>query len=339
MYFLTPQVFLFIYLMSHSLLCGKSSWICRICGICINALKPFIRVHTWTLIIRKRYNRKPSYWAASAPCWSDLSANTLRWPCALSPVQAKKARLIVVTNFYWISVAADQCEEQGEQQKRPQCENAEEEGSRRGGETSSCSPDAPQCRPGTKKRSRSAFSHAQVHELERRFSTQRYLSGPERADLAGALKLTETQVKIWFQNRRYKTKRRQMAAELALCSSPKKVAVKVLVRDDQKQCHQGIGVHIPMTAPVYRAYQCHPYLHYYYHQPWSMDSMFCGGLHWGSLAELCSSVTSNTRFPGGFCSLAGFCVAKDILMCGKSSRSILFLKRNEAYMQVIFSYG
>ncbi len=46
-----------------------------------------------------------------------------------------------------------------------------------------------------KKRSRAAFSHAQVFELERRFSHQRYLSGPERADLAQALKLTETQVR------------------------------------------------------------------------------------------------------------------------------------------------
>lgn len=35
----------------------------------------------------------------------------------------------------------------------------------------------------------------QVYELERRFSHQRYLSGPERADLAQALKLTETQVR------------------------------------------------------------------------------------------------------------------------------------------------
>lgn len=45
-----------------------------------------------------------------------------------------------------------------------------------------------------KKRCRAAFSHAQVFELERRFAHQRYLSGPERADLAQALKLTEQQV-------------------------------------------------------------------------------------------------------------------------------------------------
>ncbi|KAK2162457.1 hypothetical protein LSH36_98g03014 [Paralvinella palmiformis] len=89
-----------------------------------------------------------------------------------------------------------------------------------------------------KKRSRAAFSHAQVFELERRFSHQRYLSGPERADLAAGLKLTETQVKIWFQNRRYKTKRKQLQQEQqhqqSLLSAARKVAVKVLVKDDQK---------------------------------------------------------------------------------------------------------
>ena len=45
-----------------------------------------------------------------------------------------------------------------------------------------------------KKRTRAAFTHAQVFELERKFNEQRYLSGPERADLAQRLKLTETQV-------------------------------------------------------------------------------------------------------------------------------------------------
>lgn len=47
-----------------------------------------------------------------------------------------------------------------------------------------------------KKRSRAAFSHSQVFELERRFSMQRYLSGPERAELAKNLRLTETQIKV-----------------------------------------------------------------------------------------------------------------------------------------------
>ncbi|XP_060889145.1 homeobox protein Nkx-3.2 [Labrus mixtus] len=117
------------------------------------------------------------------------------------------------------------------------------------------SPDQPKQR---KKRSRAAFSHAQVFELERRFNHQRYLSGPERADLAASLKLTETQVKIWFQNRRYKTKRRQMAADL-MASTPaaKKVAVKVLVRDDQRQYGPGEILRPPLLSlqpPYYYPY-------------------------------------------------------------------------------------
>ncbi|XP_074784783.1 homeobox protein Nkx-3.1 [Athene noctua] len=72
-----------------------------------------------------------------------------------------------------------------------------------------------QCPPKQAKRSRAAFSHTQVIELERKFSHQKYLSAPERAHLAKNLQLTETQVKIWFQNRRYKTKRKQVASEIS----------------------------------------------------------------------------------------------------------------------------
>ncbi|XP_015782030.1 brain-specific homeobox protein homolog [Tetranychus urticae] len=70
-----------------------------------------------------------------------------------------------------------------------------------------------------KKRTRAAFTHAQVYELEKRFSLQKYLSGPERSDLATALKLTETQVKIWFQNRRYKTKRKNLQQDCLVHST------------------------------------------------------------------------------------------------------------------------
>ncbi|KAL6101847.1 uncharacterized protein ACO6RY_17006 [Pungitius sinensis] len=169
--------------------------------------------------------------------------------------------------------AAGQETELGEQPASRQTEEAEEHS----GETVSCSPDAQRCSPGTKKRSRAAFSHAQVYQLERRFVAQRYLSGPERADLAEALNLTETQVKIWFQNRRYKTKRRQTAGELVAYGSPKTVAVKVLVRDDLKQYQQARGVHAPMAVPQYHPpYQYHPYLHHYC-QPWIVNGLSCGG--------------------------------------------------------------
>ncbi len=61
-----------------------------------------------------------------------------------------------------------------------------------------------------KRRPRALFSHAQVFELERRFSIQKYLTVHEREQLASALRLSETQVKIWFQNRRYKNKRQHI---------------------------------------------------------------------------------------------------------------------------------
>uniref|UniRef100_A0A182NCI3 Homeobox domain-containing protein n=1 Tax=Anopheles dirus TaxID=7168 RepID=A0A182NCI3_9DIPT len=111
-----------------------------------------------------------------------------------------------------------------------------------------------------KKRSRAAFSHAQVFELERRFAQQRYLSGPERSELAKNLRLTETQVKIWFQNRRYKTKRKQIQQhEAALLSATKRVPVQVLVREDGSygpmlaagQPHYATGLD-PALLNVYR---------------------------------------------------------------------------------------
>lgn len=53
-----------------------------------------------------------------------------------------------------------------------------------------------------KRKPRVLFSQAQVKELEQRFRVQKYLTAPEREQMARGLKLTPTQVKIWFQNRR-----------------------------------------------------------------------------------------------------------------------------------------
>ncbi|GAB5572802.1 homeobox protein Nkx-2.1 isoform X3 [Prionailurus iriomotensis] len=55
-----------------------------------------------------------------------------------------------------------------------------------------------------RRKRRVLFSQAQVYELERRFKQQKYLSAPEREHLASMIHLTPTQVKIWFQNHRYK---------------------------------------------------------------------------------------------------------------------------------------
>ncbi|MFH4975187.1 hypothetical protein AB6A40_001896 [Gnathostoma spinigerum] len=62
-------------------------------------------------------------------------------------------------------------------------------------------------KPIKKKKARTTFSGRQIFELERQFERKKYLSSSERGELARLLNVTETQVKIWFQNRRTKWKK------------------------------------------------------------------------------------------------------------------------------------
>uniref|UniRef100_A0A452SJA3 Homeobox domain-containing protein n=1 Tax=Ursus americanus TaxID=9643 RepID=A0A452SJA3_URSAM len=108
-----------------------------------------------------------------------------------------------------------------------------------------------------RRKRRVLFSQAQVYELERRFKQQKYLSAPEREHLASMIHLTPTQVKIWFQNHRYKMKRQakdkaaqQLQQEGGLGPppppppSPRRVAVPVLVKDG-KPCQNGASTPTP----------------------------------------------------------------------------------------------
>ncbi|MBN3310144.1 homeobox protein Nkx-6.3 [Amia ocellicauda] len=59
-----------------------------------------------------------------------------------------------------------------------------------------------------KKHTRPTFSGHQIFALEKTFEQTKYLAGPERARLAYSLGMTESQVKVWFQNRRTKWRKK-----------------------------------------------------------------------------------------------------------------------------------
>lgn len=126
--------------------------------------------------------------------------------------------------------------------------------------TNNMSPNGQNSMNKRKKKTRTVFSRSQVFQLESTFDMKRYLSSSERAGLAASLHLTETQVKIWFQNRRNKWKR-QLAAELEAANmahaAQRLVRVPILYHENAGN-PQGLG---PLGSPLHH----HPALGLHHH--------------------------------------------------------------------------
>ena len=90
---------------------------------------------------------------------------------------------------------------------------------------------------------RTVFTEKQLEGLETKFAEKKYLSVPDRMELASRLELSETQVKTWFQNRRMKCKKQQVvdqqsddSAEQDSASPPS----KRIRNDEEEEEEEGI---------------------------------------------------------------------------------------------------
>ena len=107
------------------------------------------------------------------------------------------------------------------------------------------------CRMKRKRKLRTVFTEKQLEGLETKFAEKKYLSVPDRMELASRLELSETQVKTWFQNRRMKCKKQQVidqqsddgAEQDSACPPSKRIR-----NDDEEDEEEEEGIDSPRSS-------------------------------------------------------------------------------------------
>lgn len=91
-----------------------------------------------------------------------------------------------------------------------------------------------------KKKARTTFTGKQIFELEKQFEIKKYLSSSERTAMAKLLCVTETQVKIWFQNRRTKWKKQEGISNIQAAEHRTTTHVSVGDKANGSSCKAGV---------------------------------------------------------------------------------------------------
>ena len=144
--------------------------------------------------------------------------NVITQPCVMKPAVVVKPRLkFSIESILGIENDKESIKSEQEQIDEHQSQIIQTNGKKRksmNGLVKNCDMD----HDNSNKRMRTIFTQEQLDALEMEFMRQQYMVGSERSYLATALNLSESQVKIWFQNRRIKWRKSQSGQSNVNCS-------------------------------------------------------------------------------------------------------------------------